>query len=156
MKQTLTASARKVWHQGLRKTFSFLPRDLRFAFFRSFVDCDPAPDPRLVLHIAQTREDLEACFRLLHDAYVASGFMKPAPSGLRATIYHALPTTTTLCAKFEGRVVGTVSLIRESVFGYRRSSTCVKSANAAEESPRCRHSPSTRTFARQVVPSCFR
>jgi len=118
MKQTLTASARKVWHQGLRKTFSFLPRDLRFAFFRSFVDCDPAPDPRLVLHIAQTREDLEACFRLLHDAYVASGFMKPAPSGLRATIYHALPTTTTLCAKFEDRVVGTVSLIRESVFGF--------------------------------------
>ena len=44
--------------------------------------------------------------------------MKPAPSGLRATIYHALPTTTTLCAKFDGQVVGTLSLIRESVFGF--------------------------------------
>jgi GNAT superfamily N-acetyltransferase len=44
--------------------------------------------------------------------------MKPAPSGLRATIYHALPTTTTLCAKFDGQVVGTMSLIRESVFGF--------------------------------------
>lgn len=91
---------------------------MRFAVYRSFVDCDPKPDKRLVLKIAQTKEELEACFRLLHDAYVGSGFMKPDPSGMRVTIYHALPTTTTLCAKFDGEVVGTISLIRESVFGF--------------------------------------
>ena len=95
-----------------------MPRSLRFAIFRSFADCDPEPDKRLVLKIAETQEELEACFRLLHDAYVDSGFMKPAPSGMRVTIYHALPTTTTLCAKFDGEVVGTLSLIRESVFGF--------------------------------------
>lgn len=55
---------------------------------------------------------------LLHGAYVGSGFMKPDPSGMRVTIYHALPTTTTLCAKFDGEVVGTISLIRESIFGF--------------------------------------
>jgi GNAT superfamily N-acetyltransferase len=44
--------------------------------------------------------------------------MKPAPIGLRATIYHALPTTTTLCAKWDGKVVSTLSLIRESLFGF--------------------------------------
>jgi hypothetical protein len=85
---------------------------------RSFVDCDPRPDQRLVLKIAQTKEELEACFRLLHDAYVGSGFMRPDPSGMRINIYHALPTSTTLCAKFDGEVVGTISLIRESVFGF--------------------------------------
>jgi GNAT superfamily N-acetyltransferase len=37
---------------------------------------------------------------------------------MRVTIYHALPTTTTLCAKFDGEVVGTMSLIREGVFGF--------------------------------------
>ena len=37
---------------------------------------------------------------------------------MRVTIYHALPTTTTLCAKFDGEVVGTLSLIRESLFGF--------------------------------------
>lgn len=72
----------------------------------------------MILKIAETREELEACFRLLHDAYVGSGFMRPDPSGMRITIYHALPTTTTLCAKFDGKVVGTISLIRESVFGF--------------------------------------
>lgn len=102
----------------MRSVFSVLPRTLRFALYRSLVDCEPHPDSRLVLKIADTKEELEACFRLLHDAYVDAGYMKPDPSGMRATIYHALPTTTTLCAKFDGRVVGTLSLIRESAFGF--------------------------------------
>ena len=118
MKTPPATKPKHTLHQTLRKAFSFLPRSLRFAIYRSFVDCDPAPDPRLVLKIAETKEELEACFKLLHDAYVGSGFMKPDPSGMRVTIYHALPTTTTLCAKFDGEVVGTISLIRESVFGF--------------------------------------
>ncbi len=118
MKRSFASSAKKVFHQSLRKAFSFFPRSIRFAIFRSFADCDPSPDPRLVLKIAETKEELEACFKLLHDAYVDSGFMKPDPSGMRVTIYHALPTTTTLCAKYDDEVVGTLSLIRESVFGF--------------------------------------
>lgn len=118
MKDSLATDARKFLHLGLRRIFSFFPRSIRFAIFRSLVNCDPKPDRRLVLKIAETREELEACFKLLHDAYVGSGFMRPDPSGMRVTIYHALPTTTTLCAKFDGEVVGTLSLIRESVFGF--------------------------------------
>src|SRR3990167_1966791 len=118
MNNSQALAAKRFLHHALRKAFSVFPRSLRFAVYRSFVDCDPKPDERLVLKIAQTKEELEACFRLLHDAYVGSGFMRPDPSGMRATIYHALPTTTTLCAKFDGEVVGTISLIRESVFGF--------------------------------------
>ena len=118
MKNRGSSGAKRFLHQVLRKVFSYFPRRLRFAAYRSFVDCDPSPDKKLVLKIAQTKEELEACFRLLHDAYVASGFMEPHPSGMRITIYHALPTTTTLCAMFDGEVVGTLSLIRESVFGF--------------------------------------
>ena len=102
----------------LRRQLALAPRSVRFGVYRRMVECDPAPDPRLVLKIAETREELEACFRLLHDAYVAEGFMKPHPSGLRVTPYHALPTTTTLCAKFDGRVAGTLSIVREGVFGF--------------------------------------
>ena len=118
MKKSSASIAKRFLHHTLRKVFSFFPRRLRFAVYRSFVDCDPSPDKRLVLKIAQTKEELEACFRLLHDAYVGSGFMEPHPSGMRVTIYHALPTTTTLCAMYDGEVVGTLSLIRESVFGF--------------------------------------
>lgn len=118
MEYTRRQSSKTLFHQSVRKLFSFFPKFIRFAIYRSFVDGDPKPDDRLLLKIAETRGELEACFRLLHDAYVSSGFMKPDPSGMRATIYHALPTTTTLCAKFDGEVVGTISLIRESVFGF--------------------------------------
>ncbi len=118
MKPSFAGSVRKAWHQSLRKVFSLFPRNIRFSIYRSFAQCDPKPDERLVLKIAETKDELEACFRLLHDAYVSSGYMKPSPSGMRVTIYHALPTTTTLCAKVDGEVVGTISLIRESVFGF--------------------------------------
>lgn len=109
---------RRLVHQSIRKMIAALPKEARFAVYRSFVDCDPAPSERLQLKIAQTKEELEACFRLLHDAYVESGFMQAQPSGMRVTIYHALPSTTTLCAKWDGEVVGTISLIRESAFGF--------------------------------------
>ena len=85
--------------QAARKLFAMLPQKRRHEVYRSFVDCRE-PNKRLVLKIAETQEELEACFKLLHDAYVSSGFMTPDPSGMRVTIYHALPSTTTLCAKF--------------------------------------------------------
>ncbi|HEX6736189.1 MAG TPA: GNAT family N-acetyltransferase [Azonexus sp.] len=131
---------RKVLHQGLRRMLAALPRDTRFAIYRSFVDCDPAPSDRLQLKIAETQEELEASFSLLHDAYVDAGFMKPDPSGMRVTLYHSLPTTTTLCAKWDGEVVGTISLIRESAFGFPLqkifdlSGVRVKGGNLAEVS----------------------
>ncbi len=118
MSQIRRSSFRKSLHQQLRSLFRKFPQSIRFPFYRRMVDCDPAPDSRLELKIAESQEELEACFQILHDAYVSSGFMKPHPSGMRVTIYHALPTTTTLCAKFEGRVVGTISIIREGVFGF--------------------------------------
>ena len=118
MRRSVLSVLRKALHEGLRRGLALLPRTWRFALFRAMVHCDPAPDARLELKIAETQDELEACFRILHDSYVAAGFMKPDPSGLRVTIYHALPTTTTLCAKWDGRVVGTISIIREGVFGF--------------------------------------
>ena len=118
MIQIHRSSLKKKSRQLFRTVLSVLPSNIRFAFYRSLVDCDPAPDERLELKIAETKQELEDCFRLLHDAYVGSGFMKPDPSGMRITQYHALPTTTTLCAKFDGRIVGTISMIREGVFGF--------------------------------------
>src|SRR5574343_770508 len=112
------AKLRFLINQTARKLFSMLPQKSRHNVYRSLVDCDPDPNKRLVLKIADTKEELEACFKLLHDAYVSSGFMTPDPSGRRVTIYHALPTTTTLCAKFDDQVVGNLSLIRESAIGF--------------------------------------
>ena len=114
----LMRTSRKWLHNQLRQLLAAFPKEVRFSIYRNFVDCDPHPSERLQLKIADTQAELEACFALLHDAYVEAGFMKPDPSGMRVTLYHALPTTTTLCAKWDGEVVGTISLIRESAFGF--------------------------------------
>lgn len=100
-----------------RAALASLPRESRFALFRRRIECDAVPDQRLALGIAASQAELEACFSLLHDAYVSSGFMRSDPSGLRVTPYHALPTTTTLFASFDDQIVGTLSIIREGVFG---------------------------------------
>ncbi|NWG74277.1 MAG: GNAT family N-acetyltransferase [Rubrivivax sp.] len=133
MRRSLRTQVRKAVHEGVRRAVAALPRETRFALFRALIDCNPRPDPRLTLKIAETQAELEACFALLHDAYVASGFMKPDPSGLRVTPYHALPTTTTLAAKFDGEVVGTMSLIREGVFGFPLQSAFDLAAVRARE-----------------------
>lgn len=109
--------ARRFIQAWFKKLISCLPRDQRYKIFRACARCNPKPSQRLVLKIAETKEELEACFSVLHDAYVDNGFMRPDPSGMRVTIYHALPTTATLCAKYDGEVVGTISLIRESSLG---------------------------------------
>lgn len=117
----MTNLLRKTLGQALRtgggRLISLAPGPARFVLSQSMFDCDAPPDPRLELKIADSLPELEACFRILHDAYVGAGFMRPDPSGLRVTPYHALPTTTTLCAKIDGEVVGTVSIVREGVFG---------------------------------------
>ena len=101
-----------------KRMFAAMPSAWRFGLYRRAIDFAPAHASTLELKIADTQEELEQCFALLHDAYVASGFMRPHPSGLRVTPYHALPTTTTLCAKVDGQVVGTLSIVREGVFGF--------------------------------------
>ena len=133
MNQLPRPTLRRQANRYMRAAFGVLPKRLRFAAYRHIVDCDPAPSPRLELKIAETQQELEACFALLHDAYVSSGFMQPHPSGLRVTPYHALPTTTTLCAKFDGQVAGTLSIVREGVFGFPMQSAFELSAVRASE-----------------------
>jgi hypothetical protein len=95
-----------------------LPESIALKACESAQWLDRPLSKKFVFKLAQTREELEACFHLLHDEYVRAGFMKPDPSGMRVTIHHALPTTSTLLCRYENRVVGTVSLIRENGLGF--------------------------------------
>ncbi len=64
--------------------------------------------------LATTIEEFDAAFRLVHDQYVARGYMAPSATGRRITPYHALPSTRVFVARAAGRVVGTVSLVPDS------------------------------------------
>ncbi len=64
--------------------------------------------------LATAFEDFDSAFRLVHDQYVARGYMAPSPTGRRLTPYHALPGTRVFIARSSSQVVGTVSLVPDS------------------------------------------
>src|ERR1035438_10509274 len=82
-----------------RGIFHLLPKKVMRPLLRRTLQLDYAPADEMTFKIADTQTELEEAFELLHDSYVKVGFMKAHPSGLRVTIYHALPTTTILVAK---------------------------------------------------------
>jgi hypothetical protein len=67
--------------------------------------------------IADTREELEACYRLVHDVYVQEGYADPDPSGIRVNLRYALPTTTTFIGHAGRRIAMTMTLIGDSPLG---------------------------------------
>lgn len=89
---------------------------LTYPFLRQMVRLPTIP-PGLTISLARSKEDLEAAFRLLHDVYVEIGFMEPHPSGLRLSVYNAIPQTSVAVAKMNGKVIGTLSLIRDNPLG---------------------------------------
>ncbi|OYZ21267.1 MAG: hypothetical protein B7Y39_09550 [Bdellovibrio sp. 28-41-41] len=101
----------------LKFLFSILPTQLRYAVYRRLVKIPRNVPENIVFKIADTTDELESAFKLLHDCYVDVGLMKPDASGMRVTPYHALPSTTTLVAKVQNDVVATLTIIRDSPMG---------------------------------------
>ncbi len=102
---------------SVRKALRLLPAFIRRSLFRRFIQLPLVTDPKIRLKVAETAEELEAAFRILHDAYVEKGYMDPQPSGMRLSVFHALPSTSTLIVLWEKEVVGTVSIIRSNPIG---------------------------------------
>lgn len=67
------------------------------------------------IKLAETQDELESAYRLLHDCYVHQGRIKPNKSGLFCQGYHFHPETVTVVVKYRSGVVGTVSLIKDTV-----------------------------------------
>jgi hypothetical protein len=72
---------------------------------------------RLETGVATETAVFDAAFRLVHDRYVARGYMTPARSRRRLSVFHALPTTKVFVLRRRRHVVGTLSLIRDSRLG---------------------------------------
>jgi GNAT superfamily N-acetyltransferase len=67
--------------------------------------------------LACSTDCLEQAFRLVHDQYVARGYMRRDPSGWRLGVHHALPAVKVFVARRQRRIVGTLALIPDSAIG---------------------------------------
>lgn len=90
----------------LERLYSEIPSDLR-----------EASEERVPVRvrIAESVEDLKAASHLVYTEYLRRGYIRPNPSELKLSLYHALPQTVTFLAEDgDGRVRGTVTLIEDS------------------------------------------
>jgi hypothetical protein len=92
---------------------------------RLFSENDP-----VTVKQAETQEELEAAYRLVHQSYVEAGYMDPHPSGLRVRAFEVLPQTATFIAVENGEVIGTISLIVDSPLGLPMEESYREEVNA--------------------------
>lgn len=118
-KKFVGKSLRRQGQRLFTRIIANLPSKIRYAVYRRFILNlpDASKCAEFTFEIARSKADLEAAFRLLHDAYVEQKFIEPQASGLRLLLQHALPTSTAIVAKCGDKVVGTVSLIRDNPLG---------------------------------------
>lgn len=95
-----------------------IPKQVRHQMFRNMVNVpDFCESKDFVVKVAETRQELEQAFGLLHDCYVGQGLMHPHDSNLRCNAFTLLPETTTIVVMYKNEVVGTVALIKDSPLG---------------------------------------
>jgi len=105
----------KFYKITFKKVYSLLPTFLRQYIIRKLIKVRyENPEENFEVKLAETREELEEAFTILHDCYAKEGFSEPHPSGIRLTVFHALPTTSTIVVKINKKVVGTMTLVRDS------------------------------------------
>jgi hypothetical protein len=109
MKKTLKIIFQNILH--------FMPVRFRDEIIRRSVQLPENLSNQLIFKIAETTDELEAAFQLVYENYLPLGYCSENPFQLRATIHHALPTTTTLIAADSGQVVGTLTIVRDNCLG---------------------------------------
>lgn len=101
-----------------RTLLSLLPKAIRHPVIRNklVIDYDTIPKG-LIIKVADTQEELSEAYRILYEAYLEYGYQEANPTQMRIVKYFALPTSTTIVAKVDGRVIGTTTFIRKSAMG---------------------------------------
>ncbi|MEC9282880.1 MAG: hypothetical protein VX642_09220, partial [Bdellovibrionota bacterium] len=99
------------------KLLGYLPVQLRAPIIRSQLNLNYSYIPGIKIKVAETKEEIEQAYKILHDTYLETNLIDKESSGLRVTKYHALPTTTLCVVKHFEKVIGTFTIIQDSIFG---------------------------------------
>jgi len=101
----------------IQKLLRVLPSAVSGPLIRRRCRIEPQHVEGIVFKIAETRDELEAAYRLVHDVYVQEGYSDTEASGMRINLRYALPTTTTFIGIHQGKVVITMTLVGDSPLG---------------------------------------
>lgn len=109
------------WLRRFRRYFFKLikrmPKPIRYFFIRRSISLTYAVPKNLTIKLAETPEEFEAAFKVLHDCYTEAGLTQNSHYHLRLSKYNGLPTTAVVIALWNNEVIGTVSHILDSALG---------------------------------------
>lgn len=114
------------------KIFSkIIPKSLQAELFRRVVNTKQLSRYKnITIKLADTFDEYKKAFELLHDCYVRKNLMEPHPSGMRCNIHSFLPHNSVIIAINEnGQVIGTVSIIKDNLFGLPAEAVYQKEVN---------------------------
>jgi hypothetical protein len=94
-----------------------LPDPISGPLIRKGLVIKPSWVEGVLFKVADTREELEAAYRLVHDVYVEEGYEDVRKPGVRVNLRYALPTTATLIGKVGDQVVITMTIMLDSPLG---------------------------------------
>lgn len=110
------AIAVKITSMKLWKLIQKMPEPVRYFCIRRIFTFSYELPEGITFKIAETAEEMEQAFRIIHDGYVERKLMDESSSKLRITKYFALPTTSVIVCKYHNKVVATASVIQDSQF----------------------------------------
>ncbi|MFW5425980.1 MAG: N-acyl amino acid synthase FeeM domain-containing protein [Methylophagaceae bacterium] len=84
---------------------------------RKRLNIDESLADEITFKIAQSHDELEQAYRLVHDVYEEEGYTDINPSGMRVNAFNAHPETVVFIAVKEGKVIMTLTLVTDSPFG---------------------------------------
>ncbi|HYT32041.1 MAG TPA: hypothetical protein VEO37_05565, partial [Thermoanaerobaculia bacterium] len=99
------------------KALENLPRPIKRRSYLRHLRFHEGELRNLTFKLAETAEEREQAFRVLHDMYVRRGLLDPSLSGLKLNVFSLLPTTAIFIGIREGRVLSTMSLVEDSPLG---------------------------------------
>ena len=76
--------------------------------------CENIAKNKVYVKIAETRDELESAYTLIHRNYVKTGYMKPYPAGIRVTIFDFEPQSRTFIAVKNDKVIATLTTVFDS------------------------------------------
>lgn len=104
--------SRRFW-----KYIQYLPKFIRAPLIRSQFEIEYELPSNIVIKIAETENEIQQAFSIVHDSYVDLGYMDPDSSGLRINKFHLMPHSIIIVAKLDEEVIGTISILPDSALG---------------------------------------
>jgi hypothetical protein len=104
-------------NRQLKKLLRDLPDPISGPIIRRGLVIKPSWVEGVVFKVADTKEELEAAYRLVHDVYVEEGYEDHRQPGVRVNLRYAMPTTATIVGKVDDQVVITLTIMLDSPLG---------------------------------------